>query len=122
MSLAHHVFNTAGVPGVAVSSTTAYTSDPTPPRDNHLNKNVIYTIKLTGTPVGTLLIQISTSTDAEVAAGTDEWNTYDLIASTAVSGAASYVRKLTNLPADARFRVKYTNASSTGTIYATVAP
>lgn len=86
--------------------------------------NVIFQANFTGTPVGTLTVEVSLdyNQDAEGnVLATGHWVTVQLTpgtdASLAVSGANSYVFNITQLGAP-WVRLRYTAASGTGTMTA----
>lgn len=95
----------------SVSSTNAYTSDPTFPSGEGF---VTYHVVTTSTAAGTPLVQVDNSTDDEWAQGGSNWQTYDAVTLPAISGATSFNIKIR--PGSRRVRFKYTNASGSGTV------
>lgn len=99
---------------VAVSGTTVYPSRPTEiPRQSELS----YIVDTTGTLTGTLIVEVGNQTDEELAANADAgWTTYDKVTLPAISGVMRFGISLR--PTFGRARLKYTNATNSGTITA----
>jgi hypothetical protein len=104
---------------VAVSSTTTFKSKPTVPSGDG---DVGYCIDVTGTPTGTLTIEVSSAKDQEIAADPDAgFQTYtqsSFGASLSIVGPVSHNIKLTNMRGFKRVRLKYVNATSSGNLKA----
>lgn len=111
-----NVYKTSGQNGVAVSSTTVYRSTRTNLRTVN---NASYQLRW-GTNVGTFVVQVSNHPDPAEATDTD-WDTAPLdIAITQPTGSnTGDIVDLSGLPYT-WVRLKYTNASGTGTIHAWV--
>ena len=111
----YKVLNSQAVSGV----TNYYTSPTSPSRDS--NSHVSYVVETdAGTLDGVVTIEVSNSRQEEINAGIDRWTTYTPIAPITVTnglagGESTFGIELKNLPF-ARSRLKYANASGTGTI------
>ena len=120
---------------VAVSSTnTVYSGSPNPRgTGNPIGTDVPYAhevsgiVDFTSTPNGTLTLEVSNSSDADILAGADRWTTYTPLngggfsAGVATITAGAIVGGATpggfQLRARfRRFRLKYVNSSGSGTI------
>jgi hypothetical protein len=88
-----------------------------------------YVGSFTGTPAGTLTVEVSNASDNDIRLGLDVWVPYDQVAGAGftagvatvtagqISGSANWAVSLTRL-AFGRVRLKYANTSSSGTITA----
>jgi hypothetical protein len=92
---------------------------------------VTFTGNFTSTPTGTLTVEITNATDNDIRLGLDRWSTYTQIAGSGfTAGVATVTAGQINSLADfaieikhfgyKRVRLKYTNASGSGTITAIV--
>ena len=106
-----------GVAGTAVSGTNTYNSSSITP--NGIG-DLAWQVRFTGTETGTLVVQVSNSSDAAIAAGTDTWTTYTLVSLPSISGAMDFLVKCTRLRGVKRARLQYVNATNSGTIFADV--
>jgi hypothetical protein len=112
--------------GVAVSSTTTYTSRVTSPSRD---KIVTYMFKMVGGgagATGTLTVEVSNSSRLKFARGTEEWDTYaptGFVIPAISVGAGATQRVFIELVdfGPAKVRLKYVNATNGGTITADVA-
>lgn len=100
---------------VAASGTNTYKSEWTDIRGMN---EVSFHVVTTGTLTGALTVEVSNSTDEELAAGTGLTPVvYDLISPPAISGAMNF--GLTLSPRGwGKVRLSYTNATNSGTITA----
>jgi hypothetical protein len=93
-------------------------------------KTISYVGTFTGTPGGTLTVEVSNASDNDIRLGLDKWVPYDQVSgagftagvATVTSGqinsSADFAISMTKL-AFGRVRLKYANATGTGTLTAT---
>lgn len=106
-----------GSSGTAVSSTTTYKSSPTHVSLDRGNMGRIsWQVEVTGTPTGTMIVEVSNDNDQDISRGVDTWVQYTPVTVPGITGAVTF--GITITPGYRRARLSYTNASSSGTIKA----
>lgn len=124
MALPHKLFITVDAAdsaapvkdGVAVSSTNTYYSKVWSGNDS---ATYDLQVKWTGTPTGTLTLQVSNVPNPDESDDAD-WVTTTEATMTAPAGSASGFRDVPTGPSAGKKRLKYVNASGSGTLYAYV--
>jgi len=120
MSATYSLYNTRQVdpalpfkvPGIAVSGTTTYYSDPIGPRVQGFG----YHFEWTGTPTGTLTLWRSNKTNPDLTSDTD-WIQVTSFTPTNPAGSASKFGDEITFTNFKLYRFKYVNASGSGTLF-----
>src|SRR6185503_3560714 len=120
MSATYSLYNTRQVdpalpfkvPGIAVSSTNTYYSDPIGPRVQGFG----YHFEWTGTPTGTLTLWRSNKTNPDLSSDAD-WIQVTSFTPTNPAGSASKFGDEITFTNFKLYRFKYVNASGSGTLF-----